>query len=295
MRIPCLYIAEELMPFIRAKMAERMYSMGMKQGDIARYLGTTQTMVSKYLAGNYRSPPPEVRKELTPIIEEVASFLALGGRKEDGIALLSQRLMELFRRGVLCRDYSKYAGIPEEACSRIMKFEEERPDVLHSLQLALDSVVDVIAPLIPEVRSNFVYAVGGAEDTGDVAAIPGRITAVKGRAFALPPEFGASKFMAGIVLEVMKFRPEIRSVINLRYGEDVENALELAGFKVARVRTGGLDERDAMAEIARPFREAQYDVVVDEGGKGVEPLVYVFGRNPMEVVDKVRKLLEVMG
>ncbi len=294
MRIPSLYIAEELMPFIRAKMAERMYSLGMKQGKIASYLGTTQTMVSKYLAGNYRSPPPEVREALKPIIEEVTSFLVMGGSKEEGIKMLSQRLLEIFRRGVLCEDYARYAGIPKEVCSEIMRLEEERSDVLRSLQIALRDILGVIASLIPEVRSNFVYAARGAEGIEDVAAVPGRITAVKDRAFALPPEFGASRFMAEIILKLGKVRPEVRSVINVRYGGEVEEAIKKAGLSMVKVKTGGMDEEKATEEIARPFMEKPYDVVIDEGGRGVEPLVYVFGRNPMEVVEKVKKLLEVM-
>ncbi len=37
----------------------------------------------------------------------------------------------------------------------------------------------------------------------------------------------------------MKRRPEIRSVVNIRYGKDIEKALKMMGFKTAKVKTGG--------------------------------------------------------
>ncbi len=294
MRIPSLYIAEELMPFIRARIAERLYSKGMKQGEIARYLGTTQTMVSKYLAGNYKSPPSDVRKILEPVIDEVAEFLALGGDKAEGIAMLSKKLMDMMKSEALCRDYAKYAGVSKEACLRILRQETERFNVLHSLQLAVNRISELMAPLIPEVRSNFVYSIEDPKNFNDVAAIPGRITAVGGRAFALPPEFGASKFMAGLIIRISKTRKDVRSAINIKYDERIEKALKKAGLKVMRVKTGGMSREEAIERIVRTFLGTDSDAVIDEGGEGVEPLVYIFGRNPMEVVDKIKRILEVM-
>ena len=52
----------------------------------------------------------------------------------------------------------------------------------------------------------------------DVAGVPGRITTVNGKAKAfMKPDWGASSHMARLILEVMKYDPERRSAINLRY------------------------------------------------------------------------------
>ncbi|MDK2854050.1 MAG: family transcriptional regulator, thiamine biosynthesis regulator [Thermococcaceae archaeon] len=32
------------------------------------------------------------------------------------------------------------------------------------------------------------------------------------------------------------------------------------------------------------------DAIIDKGGFGIEPCVYIFGKNPVEVVEKVKKL-----
>jgi len=295
MRTPSVYIAEELMPYLRARVAERLYSKGFRQARIAGYLGITQAMVSKYLTGKYRRPPGEIAILLEEIAGEVARLILSGSPKEEVIAFLSRRLFELFSSELVCRHYAEYAGISEKRCRELVPAFPSSV-ILEELSLALRELLSLedFSGLIPEVRSNFVYAPPKAEKVEDVAAIPGRITLVKGRPYALPPEFGASKFTASLILEVMKRRPSIRSVLNLRHGEDVEEALKRSGLSFIRVRTSGLSEEGAVRKIAETFEGKAWDAVIDEGGEGVEPVVYVFGRNPLEVVGKVRRILGVM-
>ena len=293
MRTPSVYVAEVLMPYLRAKIAERLYREGIKQAKIADYLGITQAMVSKYLSGKYRAPP-ELGELLDGIADEVTRVILFGGSREDVIVVTSRRILELFREGILCKYYAEYVGVREEACTELFSASDEARLVLDLLRDAIRALqsVETFSDLIPEVRSNFAYALPSPRSVSEVAAIPGRITSVRGKLFALPPEFGVSRFTAGILLELAKLRPEIRSVINIRYGADVERALSSAGFKFARVRTGGLNEEDAIREIVRPFESGLYDAVIDEGGEGVEPLVYIFGKDPLEVVDKIRRLVK---
>ncbi|WP_297463657.1 thiamine-phosphate synthase family protein [Thermococcus sp.] len=297
MKTPSVYIAEELMPYLRAKVAEGLYRAGMRQSGIAEYLGITQAMVSKYLARKYKRPPEEVAERLDSIAEEIVRVVLFGGHREEVIALATRRLFELFQSGFLCRFYSSYSGVGEELCRSMFSVQRDRGEVLDVLTLALGELerIALFPSLIPEVRSNFAYSLPSPRGPEDVAAVPGRITTAKGRIFALPPEFGASSFTAGILVELGKLAPGIRSVLNVRYGDDMEMAMAKAGFKVARVKSGGLPDREAVRLIASPFKTGSYDAVIDEGGLGVEPLVYIFGRNPFEVVDKLRKLVEALG
>ncbi|MBP1911231.1 thiamine-phosphate synthase family protein [Thermococcus stetteri] len=295
MKVPSVYIAEELMPYLRARVSKILYSKGFTQAQIATWLGTTQAMVSKYLSGGVKAPPREVGRLLDVLAEEIARLVEDGARKEEIILFTTRRLISLFRERDICEHYSRYARVSTELCSQFFATTPEK-DVLSELGIALRELLALegFGGLIPEVRSNFAYALPEAKTPSDVASVPGRITLVKGRPFALPPEFGASKFTAGLLLEVMKRRPAIRSVVNIRYGDDVEKALEKAGFKVVRVRTGGMEEADAVKALAAPFEKEVYDAVIDEGGEGVEPLVYIFGGTPFEVLRKVEKLIEVL-
>ncbi|NJE60634.1 thiamine-phosphate synthase family protein [Thermococcus sp. 21S7] len=293
MRTPSVYIAEELMPFLRAKIAERLYREGMKQSQIAGHLGITQAMVSKYLSGRYKVPPEEVARKLEDIASEVSNFILFGGRREDAVLLVARRIFELFQSGFLCPFYAEYAGVSEDSCRSLFAVRPVRGEILEVLNMALNELIrnEKFPELIPEVRSNFAYALPSPRDIEDVAAIPGRITAVKGKAFALPPEFGASEFTARILVMLAEIRPEVRSVLNIRHGPDIESALTAAGFKVGRVKTGGLSEEEAVRAIADVFRRDSYDAVVDVGGLGVEPLVYIFGETPFDVVEKLKRLV----
>ncbi|WP_148883295.1 thiamine-phosphate synthase family protein [Thermococcus aciditolerans] len=293
MRTPSVYVAEELMPFLRAKIAERLYREGMKQSQIAEYLGITQAMVSKYLAGKYKMPPAEVAERLEDMANDVSSFILFGGSREDAILLVAKHIFDLFQTGFLCRFYSEYAGVSEDSCRSLFEVQPLRSEVLEVLNMALNELLrdEKFPSLIPEVRSNFAYSLPSPRGIEDVAAIPGRITAAKGKAFALPPEFGASGFTAGILVKLAAIRPEIRSVLNIRYGQDIESALTAAGFEVGRVKTGGLSEDEAVRVIAEAFRRDSYDAVVDVGGLGVEPLVYIFGETPFDVVEKLKRLV----
>jgi thiamine-phosphate diphosphorylase len=72
--------------------------------------------------------------------------------------------------------------------------------------------------LIPEVRSNLVMAKKDAHDIEDVAGIPGRITVLNGLPKAsAEPDYGASSHMARLVLSIMKYDPEMRSALNMKY------------------------------------------------------------------------------
>ncbi|MEA3431574.1 MAG: thiamine-phosphate synthase family protein [candidate division WOR-3 bacterium] len=67
------------------------------------------------------------------------------------------------------------------------------------------------AYLIPEVRTNLVYALPNAKSKEDVAGIEGRITVVNGYPKASGfPKFGASSHMARFIIEIMKVNPEMR-------------------------------------------------------------------------------------
>ncbi len=293
MRTPAVYLADEVMPFLRARIAGILYRAGMTQSEISDYMGITQAMVSKYLAGKYKRPPEELARKIEGVAEETAKFILYGGSKEEATVLLSRRLVELFQSGFLCRFYSRYAGISEEACRSIYSVQRDRGEVLEKLSLALRSLLelDEFAKLIPEVRSNFAYTLPSPRGPEDVAAVPGRITIAKGKPYALPPEFGASSFTSGVLVELAESQPGIRSVLNIRYNEGVMVALKKAGFHTATVRTGGMEQENAITEIVRPFASGIYDLVIDEGGHGVEPMLYVFGRDPFEVVEKLKMLI----
>ncbi len=281
------------MPALRARIASILYGEGFTQAKIAEILDITQAMVSKYLSGKSKKLPPNVQKLVDKIAEEIANLILYGAGKEELIKFNTQKFMEFFESDIGCKAYLQYAGLEDDSfCRELFNVTPSRSGVLEMLNLALGQLLndDKFIDLLPEIRSNFVYSIPNPKDYRDVAAVPGRITIVKGKLFALPPEFGASTHTATILIELAKISPQIRSVLNIKFDNRIRHALERAGFKVTEIIGEKRDEEQTVKMIAEKFRENKWDAVIDRGAFGIEPVVYIFGKNPMEVLKKLKKL-----
>ncbi|AAL80725.1 phosphomethylpyrimidine kinase [Pyrococcus furiosus DSM 3638] len=289
MRTPSVFWAEVVIPAIRARVAKVLYSQGYSQGEIADIMGVTQAMVSKYIT---RYSPPEILKPLEKEIENIAlalvELIKRGEKKENLVKILERKYFELLRNEEFCKAYESYSGLPGNICGEILSFISERQSVIEELSKALSVLLsdEKFPELIPEIRSNFAYSLPNPKGIEDVAAVPGRITLVHGKPFAMPPQFGASRHTAKILVRISN--PQVRAVLNIRYGEDVEEALKLSGLKIARLKEGSRSEEETEVKIAELFKEEIWDAVIDPGGFGVEPCVYIFGRDPWDVIRKLR-------
>jgi len=151
--------------------------------------------------------------------------------------------------------------------------------------------------LVPEVRSNLGYAIPFAREAGDVLAVPGRITEIKGMIVpSSRPAFGASRHISRIILTAMKKDPSIRSAMNIRFSHEVISACREIGLRIASFDRN--EEPGAVKEIEgstlewgteKAIEEASQvpDIIYDLGEMGKEPMVRVLGKDPEEVVSKV--------
>ncbi|AEH24435.1 thiamine-phosphate synthase family protein [Pyrococcus yayanosii] len=294
MKTPSVFWAEVIMPFLRAKIAEILYSKGMPQSKIGEHLGITQAMVSKYLSGSYKKLEGSLGEKVERIANSVAEMIFEGAKKEDLVKFVEAKFFEMLADPDFCMAYERYSGISGIVCQEIIPKGRERREILELLSIALRSLLEdeKFPSLIPEIRSNFAYALPNPRGPEDVAAIPGRITVVRGRAFAMPPEFGVSRHTARLLVKVSNVRPEVRSVLNIRAGGDVEEALKRADLRVAFLKKERRSEEETEDAIAALFRERELDAVVDRGGFGIEPCVYIFGSDPFDVLKKLRRIEE---
>ncbi|MGC8544170.1 MAG: bifunctional hydroxymethylpyrimidine kinase/phosphomethylpyrimidine kinase [Vulcanisaeta sp.] len=181
-----------------------------------------------------------------------------------------------------------------------------RIEVLEEMNRALSIIeknAETIGNYIPEVQSNLGYALPAfyARDTDDVAAVPGRIVKYMGRAKPSgPPTFGASSHVASYILTVMKYDPEMRAAINIKYDEDIIKAARELGYVVS-----SYDRRQEPPEIKAkegasiPWGTEQAikavgkvpDVIYHLGDWGKEPEIVILGRTPTEVLEKLLNII----
>jgi predicted fused transcriptional regulator/phosphomethylpyrimidine kinase len=167
----------------------------------------------------------------------------------------------------------------------------ERSDVLERLAQATDLLkrsLDV--RLIPAKGANLAYAIRGARDKNDVAAVPGGIINKNGKPHASGPcAFGGDEDAARLVLTAMKFDPTMRSAATLRFSKNTLRVLESLLLECASFdRTHELPGINTMDwGVASCCKEGIPDVCYDYGGTGKEALIRILGENPIDVTNNI--------
>ncbi len=158
------------------------------------------------------------------------------------------------------------------------------------------------APLIPEVRTNLVYAKPHAQAPEDVLAIDGRITVVNGLPMgAGKPKFGASSHMARLVLELAKRDPSIRAGVN--FASNPALVKWLTAYCTAQGWIFSVIDRSSEPEeiketegASMPWKVKQAikaangrvpKVFYETGALGKEPVSVLVGKDPIEVAEQV--------
>ncbi|WP_346297682.1 bifunctional hydroxymethylpyrimidine kinase/phosphomethylpyrimidine kinase [Geoglobus acetivorans] len=166
------------------------------------------------------------------------------------------------------------------------------------------SRVENAAKVIPEVGMNIAYAMPFRylKSVNDVLSLDGRI--VRGKNRLIVPdnfEFGASRHLSRALIAYMQHFPEYRAVVNVKYDEELIERLRNAGLKLA-----SYDRRDEPVEIK--MREGatipwgiqtaiensggRPDVIYHLGDTGKEPMILIFAKSPVELVELLEAVLE---
>ena len=187
--------------------------------------------------------------------------------------------------------------------------ELARLEVLTALQTAAARLEkEGIEPLIPEVMSNLGYASPYPEGPQDVAAFPGRIQCgPQGLLIPAPPAFGASRHISAVILTAMTTHPEIRSAMNVKFFEGLDELALLLHLRVAsferRAEPPEIKAKEGgtlawgVASVLKPGQPPP-DLIYDRGEFGKEPMIRILGPTPMSVAEKalaLKNALRVAG
>jgi hydroxymethylpyrimidine/phosphomethylpyrimidine kinase len=139
--------------------------------------------------------------------------------------------------------------------------------------------------------TNLAYATPYPEGPQDVAAFPGRILkSPQGLLILAPPAFGASRHIAAVILTAMTVHPNLRSAMNVKLFEDIENLAPLLHLKVASfdrsqepLEVKALEGNTlawGVASILKPGAPPP-DLIYDRGDWGKEPMIRILGTSPI--------------
>ena len=175
--------------------------------------------------------------------------------------------------------------------------EKERYLALRNLKeavLILEENPD-FSKFIPEVGCNIGMAIPGAENFEDIAAVEGRIVRYRGRAVSVGcVDFGASRHVARIILSALRYDPEIRAAINVKYSERNLSLCREAGLSISSFDRAEEPENVSTMDWGTAEAIKKYGnmpkVIYDKGSTGKEPMIRLLGADAVEVANLAVKL-----
>lgn len=298
-------VVNRILPHIKALIAWDLIKKGLGQRRVARALGTSQALISKYISRAPQYYLDELDRlgirdeELRSMIEVVSNYI-VSGRIDDSRSYLTVYIFTLLRSGKLCKAHRLVSkGLDScRVCEYMMVGLED--EVVARVKYAvkvIESIPD-IELIVPEIGMNVVEAKPNAQSVYEVVGIPGRIIKVNDRVRAVSqPTYGGSRFMASLILKVMKYFPNTRSAINIRYLALLEDMLKGASLRVTRV--GPYESRSLNTVLELIERNLSVspnvpDAIVDVGPPGFEHLIYVLAEDSVKLADKISMLMNYL-
>jgi len=167
-------------------------------------------------------------------------------------------------------------------------------DVLDGVQRWSGTLEDTLpVSLIPETGVNLAFALPFATEPEEVCALEGQLVRAGRRAKrAGNPAFGASNTVGWVVLAAMRADKRFRSALNLRYSKPLVELCRTLGLKIGTFDRKR-EPKDSDSTIAWGAGAAVSalgfvpDVIYDEGAHGTEPMLFLLGASPQQVVEKV--------
>jgi len=161
-----------------------------------------------------------------------------------------------------------------------------------------------IGRLIPEIQSNFGYITPAGTGPEDVIAFPGRIIRFRDSITTVsPPEPGASRHIAKVILTAFKHNRLIRSTMNIAYSKEIINACRELGLTIGEFsrskeppKVKELEGSTMEWGTKKAINDNGFvpDIIFDQGGIGKEPITRVLGTDPADVAGKIIKIAEII-
>jgi hydroxymethylpyrimidine/phosphomethylpyrimidine kinase len=170
--------------------------------------------------------------------------------------------------------------------------------IIDELKPKLYELVDILpVQFVPEVGINFGYALESAQILDDICALEGRLIRVGdniGHCGGL--KFGSSKHVGRIILTTMKYDPEFRSAMNIKYKPEIVEICSSLKFTTGSFKRAEEPQESSTMEWGTESAIKKLgkvpDIIYDTGGVGKEPMIRILGKNPQDVMDKLKLIVD---
>ncbi|MGP3668239.1 MAG: thiamine-phosphate synthase family protein [Candidatus Bathyarchaeota archaeon] len=301
--MPHEVVVKYVVPNLKALMALNLSEHGFGQVKTAKLLGTSQTMVNKYMRypkSHYLKKLLEVglsKEIVNNVIKMLENALNEGG-SELFIKAFTSAINYVISQGTLCKLHRQlYSKLPL-TCTLCQDFftAEILDPYIAEVKQAVEQLVKhkKSYELIPEVGMNIALAPPNAQTAEDVVAIPGRIMRVGFTVKPMsPPSYGGSYHLSIVLLKVRSIGINVKAAINIRFKEEFLKKLKKNNFHLTNLGPHKKPE-DFMPNLEKLLKtlRKRVDAIVDLGGQHLEPVIYVFGNSASDVVKKAFTVLD---
>ena len=290
------YIAKKLLPPFRGILAHELASWGLSQRRIADILYITQPMVNRYLSKPKSYYTNVLKAEGVPLSLVLAliddlKIIVEKSPNEAPLAISSSlNIIAL---------HSKPCLRLKDVCDKVLSSLYD-PHV-EALRRALDEIVSLegLVKLIPEVGSNIVYDPEASGKAERMIALDGRIVKGAGRAYVAGSlKVGGSRHSARILAALQRRYPGmVKSLMVIANTTEIKAVLRRLGLMMLKVgphKDPLKAEEELVKSIQSLSMEKKPDVILDEGGPGLEPVGYLVGDSLGDIVSKIKTITSML-
>lgn len=296
MNFICEIVPSSFLTPLRRNIAQKLSNEGWKQAEIGTLLGVSQPVISSYLSYSSSNPTsiisnPTFKELVSRIITEVTENNITNIKLMEKICSVCQTFRTA---GPLCEVHRRTAEIdfqpncsicfPSETSRRIFDNKLSVTRDLYDAAVKLVNSGERFTQLIPEVGCQFVSITEGSQEIKDIAGFPGRIIKVRDMGQIISyPEFGQGATLAQILGFFKKQSSKFNSLITIRRTETIFDTISPKKEVLLTVEA----DKDWIQtlQIYSSHKIQEIEIIADAGGFGLEPLIYIFGKTPTDIVE----------
>ena len=321
MRTPCEWSLNDFVPKIRRELVRKMYDKGYNQKEIAKILAISQPRVSQYLVGEKKenrkmnsNQSQLVDQQLNEIVFRTVNDIMIafqeGKKPAETIPIICYSCRELRMGNALCSlhrfDYQEIDQVvnSEKNCDLCLKWKTapkesnesfESLDARFNVLRILESVANMLimqptfVENIPQIGAQLCLMYDEQTNNNDlrnVAAFPGRIIQVQGRAKIISrPEFNSSRTTGSLLINIRNSNRKIKSIISIKNQNDpeFEKKIVLLGYLI--IKTQAIDQYGLTTDLIKvDYSSATKIAIIDAGSHGYEPIIYLLEENILNLV-----------